>query len=66
MRERDSSKVHTTFHKKIRMYTSYRSKTGEQKLEEGKLDSFLIAIGSPHENLWDERISIVIAERLSI
>ncbi|RLD85753.1 MAG: hypothetical protein DRJ07_02415 [Bacteroidetes bacterium] len=32
-------------------------KIGEQKLEEGKLSHFLNAVGSPHENIWDERIS---------
>ena len=57
MREGDSSKVHTTLHKKIRMYTSYKFKTGEQKLKEGKSDSFLNTVGSDHDHVWDERIS---------
>lgn len=57
MRKGDSSKVHETFHKKVRMFTSYSSKIGEQKPEEGKLSHFLNAVGSPHENIWDERIS---------
>ena len=39
------------------MYTPYTSKTGEQELEEGKLDNFLNAIGSDHDHVWDERIS---------
>ncbi len=56
MRDGDSAKVHTTFHNKVRMYTSYKSKTGEQKLEEGKLSHFLKAVGTPHESVWDERI----------
>ena len=56
MRDGDSAKVHTTFHNKVRMYTSYRSKTGEQKLEEGNLSQFLNAIGTSHESVWDERI----------
>ena len=51
MREGDSSKVHQTLHKKVRMFTSYSSKTREQKLEEGKLSQFLNAVGSPHENI---------------
>ena len=56
MRDGDSAKVHTTFHNKVRMYTSYRSKTGEQKLEESKLSQFLNAVGTSHESEWDERI----------
>jgi hypothetical protein len=57
MREGDSAKVHSVFHENVRMFTSYKSKTGENVLEEGKLNGFLNAVGSPHQENWDEKIS---------
>ena len=56
MREADSAKVSSVFHKKVRMYSSFSSKEGELILKEGKLSSFLNAIGTPHDKIWDERI----------
>jgi hypothetical protein len=57
MREGDSAKVHSVFHENVRMFTSYKSKTGENFLKEGKLSGFLQAVGSPHQEIWDEKIS---------
>jgi len=62
MRKGDSCKVHTVFHDKARMYTSFRSKNEVQLLEEGKLDDFLKAVGTPHANVWDEKISNTIIQ----
>jgi putative lumazine-binding protein len=59
MREGDSAKVHSVFHNEIRMYTSYTSKTGRINLKEGKLGTFLIAIGASHAEFWDEKIGQV-------
>jgi len=56
MREADSAKVSSVFHKEVRMYSSFTSKEGELILKEGKLSSFLNAIGTPHDKIWDERI----------
>ena len=56
MREADSAKVSSVFHKDVIMYTTFTSKEGEPMLKEGKLSSFLNAIGTPHDNIWDERI----------
>ncbi len=56
MREGDSAKVASVFRKNVRMFSSYTKKTGEEVLHEGKLSEFLIAIGTPHDEIWDEKI----------
>lgn len=56
MREGDSAKVSSTFHKDVKMYTSFTDKEGQLVLKEGKLNSFLNAIGTPHDKIWDEKI----------
>jgi len=56
MREADSAKVSSAFRKDVNMYTSFTSKEGELMLQEGKLESFLKAVGTPHDQIWDERI----------
>lgn len=57
MREGDSAKVSSTFDPAVKMYTSYKNKDGQLILKEGKLQPFLDAIGTPHEQIWDERLS---------
>ncbi len=39
------------------MYTSYTSEAGMYKLDEDEINSFLNAVGSAHNHIWDERIS---------
>ena len=56
MREADSSKVHAAFRDNVRMYTSFTNKSGDPILHEGELQKFLDAVGTPHEQLWDEPI----------
>ena len=56
MREADSAKVSSVFHKEVRMYSSFTSKEGKLMLKAGKLSSFLNAIGTPHDKIWDEKI----------
>jgi len=56
MREGDSAKLHKSFHSDVRMFTSYNSSEGFAVIEEGSLNEFLIAVGTPHENVWDEKI----------
>jgi len=62
MREGDSAKVHSVFYDNVRMYSSFRLKTGESKLNKGKLLDFLQAIGNGHVEIWDERISNTIIQ----
>ena len=56
MRAGDSAKVASVFRDNVRMFSSFNEKTGEQVLHEGKLSEFLTAIGSPHDQIWDEKI----------
>ena len=56
MREGDSTKVAALFGKEVQMYTSFTNKEGELMLKEGELATFLMAIGSPHDKIWDEKI----------
>lgn len=56
MREGDSAKVASVFHLKVNMYTTYTDKEGEKIVREGALGSFLKAIGTPHDQVWDEKI----------
>lgn len=56
MRSADSSAVSTLFHPEVRMMTSYVNTSSEPVLKEGSLETFLTAIGTPHPEIWDEKI----------
>lgn len=56
MRAGDSSMVHSVFFDECRMYSNSVNKKGENINEEGDLNKFLSAIGTPHEQIWDEKI----------
>jgi hypothetical protein len=56
MREGDSTKVSSVFRKDVRMFSSSKENTGESVLHEGKLIDFLKSVGTPHEEVWDEKI----------
>lgn len=56
MRAGDSAKVATVFHPDVTMYTSYTNKEGREKINIGELNRFLDAIGTPHDEVWDEKI----------
>ena len=57
MKEGDSSKVRSVLAKNVQMFTSAVTAEGETKLIEGSAIRFLTAVGTPHEEVWDERIS---------
>ena len=57
MQKGDSSMVHATFHEDLRMYSSFITETSEVKLKKGSMTSFIEAVGKPHDEVWDERIS---------
>jgi len=56
MREGDSAKVSSVFHNEVNMYTSFNNQQGEKVIKKGVLSSFLKAIGTPHDDIWDEKI----------
>ncbi|NNF34540.1 MAG: hypothetical protein HKN68_10550 [Saprospiraceae bacterium] len=53
----DSTMVHASFHDDVSMYTTFIDDKGENQLRKGSLSSFLNAVGSPHEEVWNEVIS---------
>lgn len=56
MRAGDSTLVSSLFHAKVRMLTSHQTESGDPVLKEGSLNGFLNAIGTPHPNVWNEKI----------
>lgn len=59
MREGDSSLVSTVFHPEIQMMSTFTAKDGTPKTHKGSAVQFKEAVGTPHEQVWDERISNV-------
>lgn len=56
MRQGDSAMVHSTMMNEVQLYTAARNKKGEPILHQGSLQSFLNAVGTPHDEIWDEPI----------
>lgn len=56
MREADSSKVHSVFGSDPQLYTSLTNREGEPVLHKDELQKFLDAVGTPHDQVWDEPI----------
>ena len=61
MRAGDSSLVRATFHPNLRLMSTME-REGVIELHEGSPEEFLMAIGTPHEEVWDERISNVVIQ----
>lgn len=55
MRAADSASVKKTFASEARLLTVVEQE-GETRLREAPLSSFLEAVGSPRDEVWDERI----------
>ncbi|NCD68168.1 nuclear transport factor 2 family protein [Mucilaginibacter agri] len=59
MRKGDSTLLKTAFDKKAVFHSISASAAGETKLVSGEtLQDFAKAIGTPHPDVWDERVSI--------
>jgi len=56
MRRGDSGMVRSTFHPRVQLSTAV-VREGKPILQIGSLDDFLKAVGTPHDSIWDERIS---------
>ena len=56
MKSGDSAKVHGVMNDAV-IFQSTALKNGKPELFTGSLDRFLNAVGTPHEKVWDERIS---------
>jgi hypothetical protein len=56
MRAGDSSMVASAFLRNAPMQTTFYDKNGDMQLKDGTLDRFLNAVGTPHDEVWDEKI----------
>ncbi len=69
MRKGDSTMIRGVMHPDMTLKTCFVSKTGETKIANEQLIDFLVAVGTPHTDLWDERIhdvEIKIDDRLAM
>lgn len=56
MRAGDSSMVSSCFYYHVDMFTSYTNKKGEAVFKKDDVQKFLDAVGTPHDEIWDEQI----------
>lgn len=59
MRNGDSAQVQSIFHSKARLMTCYFDKNGNSILAEDDLNEFITAVGTPHEDIWNEKITSI-------
>lgn len=59
MREGDSSKVSQAFHTSARLMTTFVDKEGNPRLIEEEIQGFLSAVGTPHNEVWNEKLTSV-------
>ncbi len=58
MRKGDSALVSRVFYTGARLQTTYTDKTtGKPALREQSITDFVKAVGTPHKEVWDERLS---------
>jgi len=55
MRAGDSTMVRETFHPEARLQSAF-VRDGQPVLNTGSVDGFVEAVGSPHDEVWDEKI----------
>lgn len=56
MRAGDSSMVASAFSRDAVMQTIAKNQAGEVMKRQGSLSQFLTSVGTPHDQVWDERI----------
>ena len=59
MRNGDSSLVRLCFHKEAQLHTTFFDDKKEAVLREQSLERFIQAVGTPHEEIWDERVESI-------
>ena len=57
MYDGDSTLASKVFADNASLNSVFTTKSGEQKVNEGDVAGFINAIGTPHEEVWDEKIS---------
>ena len=57
MRAGDSTMVRSVFHPSVSMATTFTHReTGDPTMRDGSADDFVTAVGTPHDQVWNERI----------
>ncbi len=56
MREGDSAKISTLLSKNAMMHTAYTAKSGKPMLASETPQKWLNAVGTPHDQIWDEPV----------
>lgn len=56
MRKGDSTMVRNAFTENPHLSTTYIDQNGNPQVEEGSLVGFLNGVGTPHDEMWDERL----------
>mgnify|MGYP000625075758 CR=1 FL=1 len=56
MRSGDSTAISGVFADNIQMFTIFKTKKGEHKMGKGDAQKFLNAVGTLHDQVWDEKI----------
>lgn len=56
MRAGDSTMVASSFTRDAVMQTIARNQAGEVVIRNGNLQQFLTSVGTPHDDVWDEKI----------
>ncbi len=56
MRAGDSTMLRSTFHPSARLQTAFTNKEGKPVLQDETIDDFAKSVGSPHKEVYDERI----------
>lgn len=59
MKMGDSSMVRQVFHSSARLMTCYTTKDGIGKVAEDSIPAFLSAVGTPHSEVWNEKITSI-------
>jgi len=63
MRASDSTMVRAAFVEEATMHSSFLNKEGKKILRKGSLDAFVNAVGTPHDDVWDEQIFVYRVEQ---
>ena len=56
MRTSDTTLLRSTFDPQMRLMTTYIDKEGNPKIHTGSADDFVSSIGTPHDEIYDEKI----------
>lgn len=56
MRDGDSTAVRAHFHPNATLYSVFATPEGERRVAATPIDRFVEAVGTPREEVWDERV----------